>query len=163
MDKPEPIEAKSGDVGVLNEVLTALLERVVFVPVPADGEDLAGRLVYRDDIGKRDSGGFTVFISVFESGQVVIDHHLQKGVTRIEFHALRLTVQFVVGLLDLTRVRHWRRERDIRIEPGDLQLPDLVVGLLHQMGGAFTVGEIAGSVRNHEILCRNEVRSGSTE
>ena len=116
MDKPESVEAESGDVGVLDEVLAALLERVVFVPVPADSKDIAGRLVNGDDIGKRDSGEFTVFVGVFVTRKIVIDDHFQQGVTRIKVHCLGFTVQFVVGLLDLADVWVGGRQRDVCIE-----------------------------------------------
>ena len=65
MDKPVPVEAKSGDVLVVDEVLSLELEGVFFSPVASDGQDIVRSFYKGYYVWQRDSRLFAVIVLIF--------------------------------------------------------------------------------------------------
>ena len=62
MNKAGPVEAKTGEILVMDEMLALQLEGVFLVVVPVDRENFPGPLVKGNDIGKLYPGRATVAV-----------------------------------------------------------------------------------------------------
>ena len=128
----------------MREVHQLALLLVVFLPITADGEDSLRGLVDGDDVGP----GKPVLI-LEGLRQVDVHVHLEQHAARVVFESLGVASQLVVLFLDVGQVFLGCGQLDVAVEPDDLQLTDLVVGLLHHMREPRADPQVRRAIRDH--------------
>jgi hypothetical protein len=154
MHEASAVEAKTRQVGVVDEVVALILVLVVLVPITADRQDGARTQVNGDHIGTCDAIGIVEGLR-----HVVVDVHLEDGVPVVVVEADRRPVQFVILLLNVAAFRRRCREIDVAVEALRLQLPITSIS-----GFSSSHGYSARSTRmfrraigdRHEVLSRDK-------
>ena len=140
----------------MREVHQFALLGVVFLPVTADGEDNLRGLVDGNDVGT-----CYTFLVRERLRQVDVHVHLEDSAPRVVLISLRVASELVVLLLDVSEVFLGCGQLDVAVEPNDLQLPDLIVGLLHHMREPRADTQVRRAVRDHEVLSGHKDGDGN--
>ena len=140
----------------MHEVLALEFELVVFAPVAADGQHGVCATDERHHVRQRDAGGFAVFVLVFKALQVQVHVALIQGEALVV--QVTKTRLFVLGLVDLTDRLVRLTNVHVQVEPGLLELDDLVLGLAHLVRDAVASLDVGGAVGQQDVFGRDKDR-----
>ena len=142
------ISTKSGDVRVLNEMLPLDLQIIVFDPVAANRQNFLSTALDGDDVRKSDS------ILILKTRQVIVRMNFKQLIAVIVRQAVALLFRFLLLYVreDMNRIA----KLHFLIEPGDLQLLNLVLGLTHHMRYPLCVVDGRCSIGHHHVFCGEE-------
>ena len=137
MDQSHPIETKPWDITVVHEMLALGFLVIVFQPISINRQNIPGSPVNGYHIRQGDTGRLPVFVHILKPFNVQVGVDLKDLVAVV----IGGFVALLFGLL-LLNVRHYVDGIShiyIPVEPADLKLLDLILGLTHDMGDPFCV------------------------
>ena len=137
MDQSHPVEAKPWDITVVHKMLALGFLVIVFQPISINRQNIPGSPVNGHHIGQGNAGRLPVFVHILKPFNVQVCVDLKDLVAVV----IGSFVALLLGLL-LLNVRHYVdgvAHVYIPVEPADLKLLDLILGLTHHMGDPFCV------------------------
>ena len=152
MDKTHTVSAKARNVRVLYEVLALELLLVVRVPVAADRKDIVGPLFDSDDVRQCDA--IVILERIAVNDPIYVD--LVDLVAVVVGQAVALLLGFL--LLHIRMDVDGVAQVDVAVEPFNLQLPQVVLGLAHDVRHALSVEDARRPVRHDDLFGGDEHR-----